>query len=110
MNCLRALLDATPQTSQTTPPGPSHGPSSPGTWVRSFCVYYAEPLAVEATGAVWTSVLEAADRHDATAIVMGAAGVGGARPVVLGGVSSAVTHRAGRPTLVIPQPLADAPA
>lgn len=47
----------------------------------------AEPLAVEATGPVWRTILEIADRHDAT-IVMGSRGLTGVR-AWLGSVSSA---------------------
>jgi nucleotide-binding universal stress UspA family protein len=63
----------------------------------------AEPLAVEATGPVWRTILEIADRHDAT-IVMGSRGLTGIR-AWLGSVSSAVVHHTARPTLIIPPPV-----
>jgi nucleotide-binding universal stress UspA family protein len=66
----------------------------------------AEPLAVEATGSVWRTIGEIADRHDAGAIVMGSRGLTGVRSMLLGSVSSAVVHHAERPTLVIRQPVA----
>ena len=66
----------------------------------------AEPVAVEATGAVWETILDIADRHDAATIIMGSRGLTGVR-AMLGSVSSAVVHRAGRPTLVIPEPSGD---
>jgi nucleotide-binding universal stress UspA family protein len=65
----------------------------------------AEPLSVEATGAVWTTIVKTADRHDAAAIVMGARGHTGIHSMLLGSVSSAVVHHADRPTLVIPSPV-----
>jgi nucleotide-binding universal stress UspA family protein len=65
----------------------------------------AEPFAVEATGAVWETIVELADRHDAAAIVMGSRGLTGMRSILLGSVSSAVVHHADRPTLVIRQPV-----
>jgi nucleotide-binding universal stress UspA family protein len=68
----------------------------------------AEPAAVEATGPVWTTILGIADLHDAATIVMGSRGLTGMRSMLLGSVSTAVTHHADRPTLVIPRPLADA--
>jgi nucleotide-binding universal stress UspA family protein len=66
----------------------------------------AEPLAAEAGGSVWRTIVEIADRHDAGAIVMGSRGLTGVRSMLLGSVSSAVVHYADRPTLVIRQPVA----
>ena len=68
----------------------------------------AEPFAVETTGAVWKTIVEIADRHDAAAIVMGSRGLAGVRSMLLGSVSSAVVHHADRPTLIIRQPVAAA--
>jgi nucleotide-binding universal stress UspA family protein len=62
---------------------------------------------VEATGSVWKTIVELADRHDAAAIVMGSRGLTGVRSMLLGRFSSAVVHPADRPTLVIGQPVAD---
>ena len=39
----------------------------------------AEPVAVEATGPVWKTIVEIADRHDAATIVMGSRGLTGLR-------------------------------
>jgi nucleotide-binding universal stress UspA family protein len=66
----------------------------------------AEPFAVEATGSVWNTIVEVADRYDAAAIVMGSRGLTGVRSMLLGSVSSAVLHHADRPMLVIRQPVA----
>jgi len=68
----------------------------------------AEPLAVEATGAVWKAIVEIADRHDAAAIVMGSRGLTDWGSMLLGSVSSPVVQHADRPTLVIRQPVAAA--
>jgi nucleotide-binding universal stress UspA family protein len=64
----------------------------------------AEAVAVEATGPVGKTIVEIADRHDAATIVMGSRGLTGVRSMLLGSVSSAVVHHAGRPTLVIHRP------
>ena len=64
----------------------------------------AEACPVEATGTVWSTIVETADSHDAAAIVMGSRGLAGVRSMLLGSVSNAVVHHAERPTLVIRQP------
>jgi nucleotide-binding universal stress UspA family protein len=64
----------------------------------------AEPLPVEALGPIWKSIVEAGAAHDASAIVIGSRGLTGLRAMLLGSVSSAVVHHAGRPTVVIHRP------
>ena len=63
----------------------------------------AEPVAAEADGPAWKTIVDIADRHDAAAIVLGSRGLTGVRAVLLGSVSSAVLRNADRPTLVIPR-------
>jgi nucleotide-binding universal stress UspA family protein len=63
----------------------------------------AEPVVVKATGPVWKTILEFADRHDAATIVMGSRGLTGLRSMLLGSVSNGVVHHAQRPALVIPR-------
>jgi len=60
----------------------------------------AEAIAVEATPPVWTTIMETADLHDASAIVMGSRGLTGPRSMLLASVSTLV-HHTDRPTLVI---------
>src|SRR4051812_32473829 len=64
---------------------------------------HAKPVAVKATGPVWKTIVEIADRHDAAIIAMGSRGLTGLRPMLLGSVSSAIVHHADRPTLIIRQ-------
>jgi nucleotide-binding universal stress UspA family protein len=66
----------------------------------------AEAITADAGGPVWKAILEIAERHDAATIVMGSRGLTGVSSMLLGGVVTAVVNRAGRPTLVIPQPIA----
>jgi nucleotide-binding universal stress UspA family protein len=61
----------------------------------------AEPIAVEANGPVWKTIVETAGTHQAVMIVVGSRGLTGIRSILLGSVSSAVVHHADRPTLVI---------
>ena len=68
----------------------------------------AEPVVVEATGPVWKTILDIADQHDATMIIMGSRGLTGVRSMLLGSVSNALAHHSERPTLVIRQPVAGA--
>jgi nucleotide-binding universal stress UspA family protein len=70
----------------------------------------AEAVAVEATGPVWKTILDIADRHDAATIVISSRGLTGLRSMLLGSVSTAVIHHADRPTLVIHRPRNDADA
>jgi nucleotide-binding universal stress UspA family protein len=65
---------------------------------------HAEPVPVEATGPVWKTIIDLADRNDAATIVMGSRGLTGLTSVLLGSVSSAIVHHADRPTLVTRQP------
>jgi nucleotide-binding universal stress UspA family protein len=68
----------------------------------------AEPIAVGSSGPVWETIVAVADRHDAATIVMGSRGLTGLRSMLLGSVSNAVVHHAGRPTMIIPRPVSDA--
>jgi nucleotide-binding universal stress UspA family protein len=68
----------------------------------------AKPLAVKAPGAIWESIVDLANRHDAATIVMGSRGVTGIRAMLLGSVSNAVVHHADRPTLIVRSPTVDA--
>jgi nucleotide-binding universal stress UspA family protein len=66
----------------------------------------ATPLAVQADGPVWHTILELADRRDAATIVMGSRGLTGLRSTLLGSVSNAVVHHTDRPTMIFRQPVA----
>ena len=68
----------------------------------------AEAMPVKATGPIWKTILEIADRHDAATIVMGSRGLAGLRAMFLGSVSGAVVHHADRPTLIVPRALCGA--
>ena len=64
----------------------------------------AESIAIEATPPVWKTIVETADLHGASTIVMGSRGLTGLRSMLLGSVSNAVVHHTDRPTLVIHRP------
>jgi nucleotide-binding universal stress UspA family protein len=61
----------------------------------------ATPLAVNAHGPIWQTIVETAEERDAAAIVLGSRGLTGVKNVLLGSVSEAVVRHAKRPTLVI---------
>jgi nucleotide-binding universal stress UspA family protein len=65
--------------------------------------FTASPLAVEAAGPVWEAIAEAAEEHDAEAIVLGTRGLSGVRSALAGSVSTRVVHHARRPALVVPR-------
>lgn len=73
-----------------------------GVRIATEAGFEAELVTVKSTGAVWQTIIEVAERHDAAAIVLGSRGLTGMRSVLLGSVSSAIVQHAGRPTLVIP--------
>ena len=75
-----------------------------GAGIAQLAGLRAEPVAVRATGPVWKTIVELADRHDAATIVMGSRGLAGLASVLLGSVSSAVVHHADRPTLITRSP------
>ncbi len=68
----------------------------------------AEPVAVQAAGPVWKSIVDLAERNDASVVVMGSRGLTGIRSLLLGSVSNAVVHHARQPALVIHPPTHDA--
>jgi nucleotide-binding universal stress UspA family protein len=61
----------------------------------------ATPLVVEAAGPVWAAIVQAAQEHDAAAIVMGSRGLSGVKSALLGSVSNGVVHHATCPTLIV---------
>ena len=75
-----------------------------GVRIAQAAGFDAEPITVQATGPVWETIVDLADRHDAATIVMGSRGLTGLRSMLLGSVSSAVVHHADRPTLIIRRP------
>ena len=62
----------------------------------------ATSLAVKAEHGVAAAIIDAADQHDASLIVMGTRGNTGIRSLLLGSVSHDVAHHAHRPLLIVP--------
>ncbi|HEX6027327.1 MAG TPA: universal stress protein [Solirubrobacter sp.] len=58
---------------------------------------------VEAGDGIWRAVATAARAHGASVLAMGTRGLGAARSVFLGSVSSSLVHNAELPVLVVPQ-------
>ena len=65
-------------------------------------VGFQATAATRESPSVWRGVLDAADEHDASAIVLGARGLSAVRSVLLGSVTHGVLHHAARPVLVLP--------
>lgn len=79
--------------------------ASEGVRIAQAAGLKAESVATEATGPVWKTILDIADRYRVAMIVMGSRGLTGVRSMLLGSVSNAVVHHADRPTLVTRQPV-----
>ncbi len=64
--------------------------------------FTAEPItACGSSEGTWHAILDAADEHDASLIVVGARGLGGFRAALLGSVSEGIVRHARRPVLVM---------
>jgi nucleotide-binding universal stress UspA family protein len=63
--------------------------------------FEVEGLSERATGPVWRTILDIADRYDCAAIVVGSRGLTGIS-AALGSVSNGVVHHSRRPVLVVP--------
>jgi nucleotide-binding universal stress UspA family protein len=53
---------------------------------------------------VWRAILDAADEHDASALVLGSRGRSAIRSALLGSVSYGVIHHSARSVIVVPPP------
>lgn len=78
----------------------SEGHAAEGVRLAKRAGFDAEALSERASGSIWRSVLEAAERHDCAAIVVGSRGLTGIS-TVLGSVSNGVVHHSRRPVLVV---------
>lgn len=64
----------------------------------------AQGEAVEATGALWPAIVQAAEDHDAGVVVVGSRGRSAIKSAVLGSVSAGVVHNSHRPVMVVRAP------
>ena len=67
----------------------------------------ATPRAIQGGGNVWATLVRVAEDEQPQAIVLGSRGRSGIKSMLLGSVSSGVTHHAPVPVLVVPPPDAD---
>ena len=63
--------------------------------------FEAQPLVEQTSGPVWAAIVEAAEKRDASAIVLGSRGLSAAKSVLIGSVSNGVVHHASRPAVVV---------
>ncbi len=75
--------------------------ASDGVRIARSVGFDAEPLAVEATGPVWKTIVEIADRYDAAAIVLANSSRTDMAARLGEHTSGSVADHAGRPTLVV---------
>ena len=64
--------------------------------------FEAQPLTVEARGAIWAALIHAAADNDAGLIVVGRRGQSRVAAALLGSVSTGVLNHADRPVLIVP--------
>jgi nucleotide-binding universal stress UspA family protein len=64
----------------------------------------ASPRTRERGATIWQTVLDEADRVQASAIVLGSRGLTGVKSLWLGSVSHAVLQHADRPVIIVPSP------
>lgn len=62
----------------------------------------ATPSGMLCTGQVWATIADAADSHDAAAIVVGSRGRSAVASAVLGSVANGVAHHSSRPVVLVP--------
>jgi nucleotide-binding universal stress UspA family protein len=60
--------------------------------------------AVLCAGQVWATIINAADKEDAQAIVVGSRGLSAVKSALLGSVANSVVHHSSRPVVVVPSP------
>jgi nucleotide-binding universal stress UspA family protein len=72
-----------------------------GVHVAEAAGFDATGVSKRATGPVWRAILDAADEHECSSIVVGSRGLTGVS-AALGSVSNGVVHHSRRPVLVIP--------
>ncbi len=79
----------------------AHEVAGEGVDIARAAGFSATPITVEASGSVWSAIVETAQDHDVALIVLGSRGLSGVKSILLGSVSSGVVHHATRPTLVV---------
>jgi nucleotide-binding universal stress UspA family protein len=62
----------------------------------------ASGRAVRDTGQVWSTIIDAAEREDAAAIVVGSRGLSAVKSALLGSVANGLVHHGTRPVVVVP--------
>ena len=71
-----------------------------GTTLAAAAGFNARGLAVE-SAPTWKGIVDAADKHDASLIVLGSHGHTGLGSVLMGSVATAVTHHSPRAVLIV---------
>ena len=78
----------------------SEAHAADGAKLAASAGFDAEGLSEEASGPIWKTILDAADRNQCAAIVVGSRGLSGIS-AALGSVSNGVVHHSHRPVLVV---------
>lgn len=71
---------------------------------EALALRVSAPLAGHAEAGVAQAIVQAADEHDAAAVVLGSRGLSQMEAAVLGSVSYGIVHQCRRPLLIVPNP------
>ncbi|HEX3316907.1 MAG TPA: universal stress protein [Solirubrobacteraceae bacterium] len=72
--------------------------------------FEASGVVVDMADTIWGTIVQVANQHEASLILLGTHGRSGVRATLLGSVATAVMHHAGRPVAVVPAAYAEAHA
>jgi nucleotide-binding universal stress UspA family protein len=81
----------------------AHKVAGEGAKLAASAGFEATPLATDGTP-IWRSLVDSADEHDASVVVMGSHGRTGIGLVLMGSVASAVVRHTERPVLIVHTP------
>jgi nucleotide-binding universal stress UspA family protein len=85
----------------------AEGMAAEGAQVAVTAGFEAQPLPVRERRKLWRTLLEEAERRDASVIVAGAHGLSGLERALLGSVSTALLNNSSVPLLVVPESAAE---
>ena len=74
-----------------------------GAGIAAEAGFAARPVTIEAPDGVWRPLLELAEEHEASAVIVGSHGRSPVSAAVLGSVSRGIVNHSKRPVIVVPR-------